>query len=87
MKNLLSASFYMYSDVPAGEKDRASSLGQRVIAFVILTDTAKLAFLGCAILYSHKKYSESFSTSGQQRVIAVFKNLCQSDEARAATSV
>lgn len=33
----------MYSDVPAGANYRARSLGQRVIAFVIKIDTAKLA--------------------------------------------
>lgn len=42
MKNLYT-SLYMYLDVSAGKNYRARSLGKRVIAFVILIDTAKLA--------------------------------------------
>lgn len=42
---------------------------------------------GCAILYSHKKYSDNFPLSGQQYMMVTLWNFCQSDEVRIAPSV
>lgn len=62
-----------YSDVPAGTNYRARSLGQRVIAFVIKIDTAKLACGGLCYFVLSQEVQWQFPPSGYNRWLSHFR--------------